>query len=338
MTSRPHRHDSVSDASAGAADDAAATAPTALRASLDAAFRAERRALFLIAYRMTGSTSDADDVVQETFERALARPPARTDLAWRPWLQRVAVNLARDALRRRRRRPYLGPWLPAPLETDAFAAALAPAAYEPSSTAGRYELLESVSYAFLVALEALTPAQRAVLVLCDVLEHSGREAAQALGLGEANVRQTLVRARRVMAAYDRERLPPGAEQNARTQASLGSLLGCVATGDTAGLAALLADDVATWNDGGGQYAAARRPVCGRAKVARFLLRISKLGVPRVRFANVNGMPALLAVHDAPRKKIAPRYVMLLDVDAQGKLRRLWTVLAPDKLRGVGGVP
>jgi len=77
-----------------------------------AAFREHERFLWALCYRMTGSAADADDLVQETFVRALERPPPRTDLPWRPWLTRVAMNLARDALRRRRRRGYVGPWLP----------------------------------------------------------------------------------------------------------------------------------------------------------------------------------------------------------------------------------
>ena len=148
-------------------------------------FADERRFLFGLCYRMTGSAADADDLVQETFARALARPPARTDEPWRPWLVRVALNLARDELRRRKRRAYKGPWLPEPVDD----AELVEPSHEPASTTGRYELLESVSFAFLLALEALTPAQRAVLLLRDVFEYTGAETAEALGLSEANVRR-----------------------------------------------------------------------------------------------------------------------------------------------------
>src|SRR5579859_1118474 len=112
------------------------------------AFRAEERSLWGLAYRMTGSAADADDVVQETFVRAVERPPARLDEPLRPWLTRVAVNLARDALRRRKRRAYVGPWLPFPLEGDAFEELVADPA--PSAEA-RYDLRESASFAFLVA-------------------------------------------------------------------------------------------------------------------------------------------------------------------------------------------
>src|SRR6185295_9932169 len=103
-------------------------------------FRAHERFLWGLCYRLTGSAADADDLVQETFVRAIERPPARTDLAWRPWLVRVALNLGRDLLRRRKRRAYVGPWLPSPIETADDAS---PPSYEPSlageqTTEGRY--------------------------------------------------------------------------------------------------------------------------------------------------------------------------------------------------------
>ncbi|HKK50506.1 MAG TPA: sigma-70 family RNA polymerase sigma factor, partial [Myxococcota bacterium] len=150
--------------------------------------------LFGLLYRLTGSFADAEDLVQSTFERALERPPPETDRPWRPWLVRVAMNLGRDHLRRRRRRRYDGPWLPAPMPTPDMPSAEEESgldAPEPWSTQGRYELMESVSYAFLLALEELTPSQRAVLLLRDVFDYSGRETAEALELSEPGVRQHL---------------------------------------------------------------------------------------------------------------------------------------------------
>lgn len=127
-----------------------------------ALFDAEHRFVWALCYRMTGNAADADELTQETFVRAMESPPARTAAPWRPWLVRVATNLARDRLRRRRRGGYRGTWLPSPIETGDEE----PPAYElppesSSPTEGRYELIESVSYAFLLALEALTPQQRA---------------------------------------------------------------------------------------------------------------------------------------------------------------------------------
>src|SRR5688500_11587485 len=134
---------------------------------------------------MTGVAADADDLVQETFARALAHPPPDVDRPWRPWLARIAVNLARDLVRRSKRRDYPGLWLPSPIETGDEAA---PPAVEPDEGAAwRYDQLESVSLAFLLALEALTPRMRAVLLLRDVFDFSVRETADALDLSEANV-------------------------------------------------------------------------------------------------------------------------------------------------------
>ena len=120
--------------------------------------------LWRLCYRMTGSAADADDLVQETFVRAIAQPPRDQERDLRPWLVQVALNLSRDHLRRRKRRAYEGPWLPAPIETEGFSLEAHPEA--------RYSELESVSSAFLLALEALSPRQRAVLLLCDVLGYS----------------------------------------------------------------------------------------------------------------------------------------------------------------------
>ena len=107
-----------------------------------------------LCYRLSGSAADADDLVQATFVRALEHPPARTDEPWRPWLTRVAINLGRDLLRRRKRRRYVGPWLPSPIATGDDGAL---ASYEPTltsgvTTEGRYDMLESVSFAFRLAL------------------------------------------------------------------------------------------------------------------------------------------------------------------------------------------
>lgn len=122
----------------------------------ESTFRSHERFLWALCYRMTGDAADADDLVQETFARVIERPPPElADL--RPWLVRVAVNLSRDLYRRRRRQGYIGPWVPSPLPEET-----ALPGYEPVSTEGRYELLESVSFAFLLALEALKPNERAV--------------------------------------------------------------------------------------------------------------------------------------------------------------------------------
>src|SRR4051812_24004854 len=121
--------------------------------------------LWGLCYRMTGNAADAEEVVQETFVKMLEKPPRDTENPLRPWLVRVAMNLCRDLLRRRRRAPYTGPWLPPPAPTEDLATnpRSEPKTALEDSPAARYDTLESVSVAFLLALEALTPAQRAVL-------------------------------------------------------------------------------------------------------------------------------------------------------------------------------
>ncbi len=302
------------------------------------AFEAENRRIWALCYRMTGSAADADDLVQATFERALERPPRDTARPWRPWLMRVAVNLARDALRRRRRRAYKGPWLPEPVDTDDLVEHLGDGAgeprIEPESTEGRYDLLESVSFAFLVALEALTPTQRAVLLLRDVLEYSGRESAEALEMSEPNVRKTLGRARRAMLDYDAERFPGPANLEAETRALAAKFLGCLATRDVKGMETLLTEDALTLSDGAGKYAAAGVPVVGRQKVARFQVGITKgMGdIPGIAWCRLNGTLALvLELDEATRKeRQAPRIVILPRLSSDGRIAAFYMVLAPDK--------
>jgi RNA polymerase sigma-70 factor (ECF subfamily) len=295
------------------------------------AFRAHRHLLWGLAYRMTGSVEDAEDVVQDTFARAVARPPPRLD-ELRPWLTRVAMNLARDALRRRKRRPYVGPWLPSPVETADLPDLAAPT----MGSDVRYDLRESATYAFLVALEALGPLQRAVLLLRDVLDYSVAETAGALGVSEANVKTTHHRARRTMDAYDRTRRLPTSELSSATRSALERFLGAIVAEDTVAAEACLTDDVRAMSDGGGHYRAALRPVTGANRVARFLVGLQKKTTQGGRFAlrDLNGLPALVAEVDVTAERWAPRYVLRCDLAEDGRIREVHVVLAPPKLGAV----
>jgi len=297
-------------------------------------FVAHERYLFGLCYRMTGSASDADDLVQQTFERAIASPPPRTDEPWRPWLTRVAINLARDQLRRRKTRGYDGTWLPSPVELDS-AEELAPA-HEPHATDGRYDLLESVSFAFLVALEALTPKQRAVLILRDVFDYSVQETASALDLSEANVKTTHHRARAAMETYDAGRAPKTTELRERTRRTLEEFLSCLVRDDVPGVERLLSESVRAISDGGGEYLAARVPVVGREKVARFFLKLTRRNDPHMRVAlrMINGEPAVVAEYPSARGTEAPRVVLRIDLDRDGRIAWIHSVLASAKLTAV----
>ena len=307
---------------------------------LETVFADNRRYLWGLCYRMTGSAADADDLVQDTFARALAKPPPDTSRPWRPWLTRVAVNLSRDHLRRRRRAPYVGPWLPSPIETDPVEEFVAEEerAFEPRSTQGRYELLESVSFAFLLALETLTPAQRAVLLLCDVIGYSGREAALALDMTEANVRQTLGRARRAMAQYDAARTRLDQDACSETQDALARFMLHMAAGNVGELEKLLGEDVVAVNDGAGKYFAARVPVVGRNKVARFHAKLVRQETPRIAVRNLNGLPAFVGEFDDAVEGYARRFVSMGWLDAEGRIHRIHTIVADQKLAAIAPLP
>jgi RNA polymerase sigma-70 factor, ECF subfamily len=297
-------------------------------------FEEHRRFLWGLCYRMTGSAADAEDVVQDTFVRAMERPPRRVDALVRPWLAKVALNLARDVLRRRRRREYIGPWLPSPIETESE-----PPSHEPLTVEGRYDLLESVSFAFLVALEALTPTQRAVLLLRDVFDYSVKETADALDLTDANVKTTHHRARRTLEAYDRERQMPTAARGAATGTALIQFLRALEQHDVAAIQAWLADDVRTTTDGGGEFRSALRTIVGRDKVTRFYLAIAvHAASAAVRMPVLNGVPSVVLDLLSPADRIAPRFTITAQLNAEGKIAHLYVVSATRKLTAIGCLP
>jgi RNA polymerase sigma factor (sigma-70 family) len=309
-------------------------------ATLTHAFAADRTFLWGLCYRMTGCAADAEDIVQETFARALERPPARTDDPWRPWLTRVAMNLARDLLRRRRRQRYVGPWLPSPIETGDEAAipAVEPVLASGDTTAGRYDVLESVSYAFLIALEALTPQQRAVLLLRDVFDYDVREAADVLGISESSVKVTHHRARARMATYDRQRRVPTHALQQRTRTALEQLLAALVGGDPRAMERLLAAGVRAVSDGGGEFHAARVPLVGPQRVARFYVNAATRGGhgARTEIRMVNGLPALLVWLSTRRPGYAPMFVTRIELDPAGQVERVYSVLATRKLTAIAG--
>ncbi|MEO8256023.1 MAG: sigma-70 family RNA polymerase sigma factor [Acidobacteriota bacterium] len=299
--------------------------------ALDGLYEEQRRFLWSLCYRMTGSAADAEDVVQDTFVRAIERPPRRTDEPLRPWLVKVALNLARDLLRRRRRRDYIGPWLPSPIETELDEPG-EPPSHEPATFEGRYDLLESVSFAFLVALETLTPTARGVLILRDVFDYSVRETADALDLSEANVKTSHHRARKAMAAYDGARQPPTAALRESTRQALVHFLEALEHHDVDAIETLLAEDVRTTTDGGGEFRSALRTIEGREHVMRFYLAVvgnAANGV--VRILSLNGVPSAVADIPAPGPGIAPRLTLTAELNHEGKIAHIYVVSATAKL-------
>jgi RNA polymerase sigma-70 factor (TIGR02957 family) len=283
-------------------------------------FEAERRRLFGLAYRLLGTASDAEDVVQDAFLRwSTADPGSVHDPA--AWLTTVVVNLCRNRLAsaRARRERYVGTWLPEPVLT-------ADETLGPLETA---EQRESVSLALLTLLEQLTPSERAVFVLRESFGYSHREIAQVVGLSEVGCRQLHRRARqRLGDPRPRFRPEPG-----EWRRLVERFLVAAGEGDVAGLERLLADDVVYWSDGGGKAPVARRPVVGRGLVARFFGKmIPKYAADpafarggEIRQAEVNGEPALLAwVGGALFGVIVPEI-------ADGRISALRVMANPDKL-------
>ncbi|MBM7820499.1 RNA polymerase sigma-70 factor (ECF subfamily) [Cellulosimicrobium cellulans] len=223
-----------------------------------APFAAHRRLLFTVAYEMTGSAADAEDVVQEAWLRWSSAD--RSDvLDPRAYLVRVTTRLALDRLRalRTRRETYVGSWLPDPLLTTPDAAL-------------QVERAEDVSMALLVVLETLSPLERAVFVLREVFDVPYDEIAEGLDRSPEAVRQTAHRAREHVRARRPRFTPPDDAQRAAVERFM---VAC-ATGDTTALVEVLAPDVVVVSDGGGKARAALRPVAGADKVARMLVGLS----------------------------------------------------------------
>ncbi|WP_052847601.1 RNA polymerase sigma-70 factor [Streptomyces avicenniae] len=281
-------------------------------------FEAHRPRLFSLAYRMLGSASDAEDVVQDTYLRWSAADPAavRTPVAW---LTKVMTNLCLNRLTsaRARRELYVGPWLPEPVLTHAAAA-------DPLGPLETAEQRESVSFALLTLLERLTPAERAVFVLREAFGHSHREIAEAVGVEQAHSRQLL---RRAHEQLGRPRRRFDVDER-RHREIIERFFAATFDGDVAGLERLLADDVVAWTDGGGRVTAARRPIAGREKVLRYLLGLGarpEAAQVRVGFTEANGAPA--AVISAGGTLLA---VVVPEISA-GRVGAIRTVINPGKL-------
>jgi RNA polymerase sigma-70 factor (ECF subfamily) len=276
-------------------------------------FREHRPLLFSIAYRMLGSAADAEDVVQEAYLRWLKTNPAEVRSP-KDFLGATVTRLAVDHLRsaRVRREVYVGPWLPEPLvgvdERDPIATA---------------ELAESLSTAFLVLLERLTPTQRAAYLLREVFGYEYSEVARMLDTSEANCRQLVQRAKQGIAG-GRPRFAPDATS---AQDLARRFLEACTTGDMDGLVALLADEAVAWSDGGGKFAAARRPVVGAEHVSRFVVAVVRkwLSSGEVRVDPVNG--GLGLSHYSGGRL---RGVLTIDASA-GHVEQVFIVVNPDKL-------
>jgi len=274
---------------------------------------------FAVAYRMLGSVSEAEDIVQEGLLRLhLTMEQGQRIESPRAYLSTVVTRLCIDQLRsaRVRRENYVGEWLPEPLVDDGR-----------SDPADHAEVADSLSLAFLVLLESLTPEQRAAFLLREVFDYPYEQIAAIIGTSGDNTRQLVSRARRHV---DERRPRFEASQQKRNQLAR-SFLAAVSDGDLEALEELLADDVVLHGDGGGRVRSITRPVHGRTRVARLLLSgmraAEAFGGWSVRHVNVNGQPGALA-SDATGTLIA---VLVLDI-ADGHVQAVRAIANPDKLR------
>jgi len=290
------------------------------------AFDRHRRLLFSVAYQMLGSVADAEDVVQDAWLRWSAAD--RSDVVdERAYLVRIVSRLALDRMdsARARRESYVGPWLPEPLLTGASPVAAAPQAAQPEDAA---ELGEQVSLALLVVLETLGPAERAVFVLREVFGMSVADVAGVLNRSEAAVRQMAHRAREHVHARQPRFDTDPREQRRVTE----RFLAAAVNGDVESLLAAMSPGVVLIADGGGKVTAARRPIVGADKVARFLAAVAPQGVHlpglRVELSEINGAPAVVAWNEE-----AP-FMALQLVLVDGLVEQVLYVANPDKLAGL----
>ena len=280
---------------------------------------------FAIAYRMLGSVSDAEDIVQEALIRVHSAIEGGEEISSpRAYMATVVTRLAIDELRsaRVRRESYVGEWLPEPVTER-----------PEDDPARQAEVADSLSLAFLVLLESLSPEQRAAFLLHDVFDYDYARVAEIVGTSEENARQLASRARRHV-QDGRSRFDASEEERSELAKSF---LAAARRGDFDALESLLAEDVELHGDGGGLAPAIKRPVFGRARVAKLIaswmqLGFEKIGGVGLRQALINGQPGAEYL-DADGKLIG---VMSLDI-AEGKVQAIRSVVNPEKLRHLGPV-
>jgi RNA polymerase sigma-70 factor, ECF subfamily len=296
---------------------------TGVLSRLQGMYEELRPLLFSIAYRMVSSVSEAEDIVQEAFLRT-HRAEAGGEKIESPkaYLSAVVTRLSIDHLRsaRVRREQYVGRWLPEPLPTD-----------PDSDAAAQAETADSLSMAFLVLLESLTPVERAVFLLREVFDYGYGEIAKIVERSEDNCRQLYVRARRHI---DEGRPRFEASRQQRDELAR-RFIAAAQQGDTAGLVELLAADVVVYGDGGGKAPSWPQPIYGRERVAKLMAgtftQALQLGAS-VQLTQLNGLPGLMFVDDEGRIGA----VMSLEI-ADDAIQTIRGLTNPDKLAHLGPV-
>jgi len=284
-------------------------------------FHQHRALLFSIAYSMLGSVADAEDMLQETFLRwqKATEPEIQSPRAFLATvITRLCINQLQSA--RAKREEYFGQWLPEPLMTAQ--------ATEPRAISG---IDDSLSMAFLVLLERLTPMERAVFLLREVFDYEYAEIAGMLSQSETNCRQILRRAKQHV-KKDRPRFDASPSDREKL---LQQFLNATSQGEMQGLLALLSSDVVLYTDGGGKATAVPNPIYGADRVARFFLSTpGQLVTASIvkRIAEINGQPGIVTYLQG-----RPFGVLTLDVEG-GRIRNIYIVRNPDKLQRLPQLP
>jgi RNA polymerase sigma-70 factor, ECF subfamily len=274
-------------------------------------FNEYRPLLMSIAYRMLGTRADAEDAVQETFLRyqATQEEPSSPKALLATIITRLCIDELRSSRVQRER--YVGPWLPEPVVTEGT----------------KVEMAESLTMAFLVLLESLTPVERATFLLHEVFDYNYTEIAGMIGKTEASCRQMVHRAKERITTRSR-RFEPSPEETERITSQF---LKTAQNGDVAGLMALFADDAVMISDGGGKVRAALNPVRGPSAIARFVMgvlkKIESLS-PTYSLTEINGQPAFVTSISGENISAA-----ILDIQ-DGLVQKLFIVANPDKLRTI----
>ena len=282
-------------------------------------FESYRPLMFSIAYRMLGSVTEAEDIVQEAYLRCQATPVEQI-ISPKAFLSTVVTRLCLNHLElaQVQRESYIGPWLPEPALTEMD---------ERFLPVQQAELHESLSIAFLVLLEQLTPLERAVFLLREVFGYEYGEIAAITGKEEAACRQVLSRARKHITEH-RPRFKPSPEAHRQM---LTQFIQAVGTGELEGMLQLLADEVELSGDSGGKVRGAiLHPVRGREDVARFLLASPRIPTEplQAEIGEVNNEPAIIL-----RAGSEVRIVLFISID-QGRIAQIWAIGNPDKLKEI----
>ena len=275
-------------------------------------FEEFRPLLFSLAYRMLGTRSDAEDIVQDAW---LRWRDASSDEIRQPksYLTTIVARLALDSLKsaRRQRETYVGEWLPEPI-------------VEPPGSSSA-EMAESLSLAFLHILETLTPDERVAFLLREVFDADYAEIAGTLETSESNCRQLIARARK----HIRDRRPRFKVDRARQQSVLQQFLSACQTGDPSKLLPLLSPEVVLHSDGGGKAAATINPIYGPDKISRFFRGLANKGIGAgftAKLVDVNGDPGALLLDGSTLDT-----VVSIQLTAVGQIQRIFLVRNPDKL-------